>query len=137
VIVKTEQLTATVQGLREFADFLEAHQNFSGDGVYGRPRIEIEMQVSTEAQLKSVARDFGSFEKHPDKLPDYYYGIEKQFAGLWVTVRIDREKVCRKVTTMVPKETWECPESLLAPDEAEAQVALGHEEIGIGREPGA
>jgi hypothetical protein len=116
---ETLKRQARITGLRQLADFLEAHPNlpvpYSGSQnvfVYGRDA------------LAAVAREPGV--RWQKRVADSYYALVVEFAGDYsYEVNVDREQVCRKVVTgsqIVPaqpereEETfiWECDEPLLA-----------------------
>jgi hypothetical protein len=110
---------AYVQGLRELADFVEAHPDlpvpFSGShNVF----------LADKADVVALARAAGGrWEKGAD--PNYFY-LKVRFAGGHTyDLNVDRERICRKVVTgtrTVPATPahdveefhWICDEPLLA-----------------------
>ncbi len=101
-----------ISGLREFADFLEAHSELPLESVC---ELQIMMGYvpppqTHEPNLRLWAKAFGTFQK---TVSDYYFRVTRAFGGLRVAIAVDRDRVCRKVRKKVEVETWECPASLL------------------------
>lgn len=107
---KQHRRQQVVQGLREFADFLEAHP----DAPFSRNWL-IEY-VPTREDLIKAARIMGSFDKKPDT---DYFGVNRNFGPITYRVYTERTKVCERVvigTRTVPAQAertediveWKC-----------------------------
>jgi hypothetical protein len=115
----TEQRRAFVAGLREMADFIDAHPNLPTP--YGSAQNTF---VNTKEALAVIAREPGvRWEKSAS---DGYFYLKVSFAGGHAyEVNLERAQVCRKVVTgtrieparpeqEVETYIWECDEPLLA-----------------------
>ena len=116
--MNTGEKTEIVRGLRELADLLEANphlkiSHLGGFYVY-LPRIKREESITA---LKEWAKAMHTFTREADS---FNLALKKSFGPLRMTINVDRDVVCRKVTKLVEQEVWECPESLL--DESESSV---------------
>src|SRR4051812_4960505 len=106
-----EEREAFIQGLRQFADFLERTP------AAPLPTRTMNAYVESKEALVAVAKS-GSFEK---AVLDYWFMLRKRFGPISYELNIEREKVCeRRVvgTREEPAKTveiveWECAESLL------------------------
>jgi hypothetical protein len=112
---------AVIAGLRELADFLEAHPTLPA-ATMGRTIIYVE----DKALLAQVAREGGSWRKD---FSENWFSLEKSFGGgVQLDVYTDRAKVCRAVVVgkeMLPavaalperevdKIEWVCDDAVLA-----------------------
>lgn len=126
-----------VDGLRQLADFIEAHPELPGL-LHCRAGIYL-WGDSAKAELAVAAMAMGTAAKRAD---DFYFGVEKSFGPVVLSVKAGRDNVCERVVTgtktteyLVPPEgvemvkkthtedivEWVCPPSLLAlADEAVA-----------------
>lgn len=117
-----DEQTNLISGLREFADFLEAHP----DLPMGRARQldvwfgYVPTGQTHEPAMRQWATAFRTFEKKTD---EFLFMLKRAFGGLTVTVRADRDKVCRKMTLVKEVTEWVCPESLLSVDAVEPEPA--------------
>jgi len=116
-----EQTTraAYVNGLRQLADFVEAHPELPVPFAGGH-----NVFVGTKAELATFARLPGvRWDKSVD--PNYFYIRHTFDGGHSYDINVQREQVCRKVVTgtrLVPAEPahevdvfeWVCDEPLLA-----------------------
>ncbi len=120
MMTEQERLDA-IQGLRDVADFLDAHP-----GVPAPRWVTMNVPIDTKEELAQIAR-LSSWGK------DYsgsYFALRKKFAGeLTLDVYVERQKVCRKIITgmrMVPAEPakpereeaieeWVCDDAALLP----------------------
>jgi hypothetical protein len=109
----SDERQALIQGLRDFADFLE-----SNEGVPTPCGSGFDAFVQTKEELAAAARAIGNSTK--EVLNQWYY-LHKAFGPVRYDVNIAREKVCvKKVigTKTVPQHTeeiveWECSDSIL------------------------
>lgn len=100
-----------IQGLRDFADFLEA--------TPGAPTpfaTTFCVYLYHRAKFLDAAKAIGSFTKKPD---ESNYLIEKQFPPFTYQLNISRKEICTKRIEMREIEVWDCP-SLLSDEEAQA-----------------
>jgi len=106
-----------IAGLREAADFLEAHP----DLPHQESPIQINVFVNTKEELATLAR-MGSWQKGGD---DNYFYLMRDVGALRYDINIAREKICRRVVTgqevipareeqIVEKVEWVCDEPLFA-----------------------
>src|SRR4051812_6452849 len=80
---------ASIRGLRELADFLEAHQVVPLPVLYGMNAF-----ASNRAELAAAARVGGWRKEYRDN----WFTLERQFSGdVNLEVNIERSTVCRKV----------------------------------------
>ena len=80
-----------IQGLRDLADFLDAHPNVPVPGS----EQTLNVFVDDRATLAAIARE-GRWEKH------YYtnwFTLVAAFGPITLHINLDREQVCRKVVT--------------------------------------
>lgn len=111
-----------ISGLREFADFMEAHPdlpigNIGGINVW---LGYIPKDQTHELALRTWATAFHTFEKEAS---DFLFCLKRSFGGLRVAINADRDKVCRKVKKMVEQTVWECPSSLLSDESVASEPA--------------
>jgi hypothetical protein len=123
-------MNATIKGLREMADFLEAHPSlYEIPGLAGG--LTLNLFVDSKEQLADAARAIGKLSKRVSG--DYYY-VQREFSGnVTLDVNASRQKVCEKVvvgTKVIPAQPervlpaepeqvveeyeWVCPKSLLS-----------------------
>lgn len=115
---------AYTQGLREIADWLDAHPEVKlphiGAHIPGceLPSLPIwirapykwdDDQRDARARLAEIARAMGRANKGPG-LVDGTFIVWRQFAGLAVFAQTERDEVCEKVVTGVREETVEVPD---------------------------
>jgi hypothetical protein len=109
-----------IRGLREFADFLEAHPEVPAPTY---PDLSI---FTDRDGLRLAARALPRAEKVG--LGDSFFVLRGEFGNIEVQCMAPREQVCRRVVVgteevpekVVPAHTkevveWECDEPLLAP----------------------
>ncbi len=123
--------SSLTQGLRELADFLDAH-----------PEIDASVQsynvfVRTSAELAKIAR-LTSWEK---KYDGAYFMLRKTFSdGLNLDINIQRQEVCKRVVigrqvipaVTIPEYTedvieWQCADSSILQAADVAKFAGRHE----------
>ena len=135
VETKTKTRNADViQGLRDLADYLEAHDEIPkvGEFTVNAPISQKQecgddyWQMSAEqkhgplsAKLARVAQLPGTWFKNGT---DYHYTVRRQFGPITLEVYTDRESICRKVTVMKEIEVteWQCDPILEALEEVPA-----------------
>lgn len=115
---------AYTQGLREIADWLDAHPEVKlphiGAHIPGceLPSLPIwirapykwdDDQRDARARLAEIARAMGRANKGPG-LVDGTFIVWRQFAGLAVFAQTERDEVCEKVVTGTREETVEVPD---------------------------
>jgi hypothetical protein len=118
-MTNTDERNEYVQGLRELADFIEAHPDAPLPFVGAHNAF-----VDDKTRLGAIVRACGGrWEKSATE--DYFY-IRRTFAaGHTYEVNVSREQVCRKVVTgtriepaqperEVETYKWVCEEPLLA-----------------------
>ena len=114
----TDERQAYVLGLRELADFLDAHQ-----GLPMPVGLNHNSFVYSKAELAALARTGVRWEK--DWNGDFFYLRVTFSGGHTYDVNVNREQVCRKIVTgtriqaAVPAHEveefhWVCDEPLLA-----------------------
>lgn len=108
-----EKLMELAAGLREAADWIEANPDLPVS--VGHSNL-ISLRCETVEQMTVAAKALRTFDKNK-YLPEYYFSIERMFRGARLVISGDHDKVCKKVTKLVEKTVWECPETLLAPEE--------------------
>lgn len=110
-----------IKGLRGLADYLDAN-DFPQDAC----RYEIGMSrvwCDTPESFIQAAKAMGSFVK---SVSDSFFDVKKIFdGGIELEATINRDKICKKVKKMQEVEVWECPESILAPEEKQEEVNAG------------
>lgn len=109
---------AYTRGLREIADWLDAHpevplpyQNYL---MTGKTETTFPIFVSSwdgdeREQLATIGRAMGRFDKFA-KPDDDQFVIFRRFGGIAVAVQADREQVCTKVVTGTREVTEEVPD---------------------------
>ncbi len=112
-----------IDGLREFADFLEEHPEhplFCG--------VQFDCFLKGKEELADVARTLGHAQKGGTR--DYFY-LRKKFGPVAVDYNVSREQVCQRVVVgekLIPAQPerieevieWRCADAILAtPEEAE------------------
>lgn len=133
-----DELAARAAVLRQMASFIESLPEL-GDAYYGGMQINI--FFNTKEELAVAARAIGSFEK---VATDSHFWLRKNFGDRpddQIDFCVARDKVCKRVAKTIVKparpevllpaepereETvfeWECPDSILAPEESEAVEA--------------
>jgi hypothetical protein len=100
----------TIDGLREFADFLEANPT----AVLPSSGVTSYDCVGTPVEMVERVTALGGRWAKEDDWKSKYFGMERRFGPAAYRVYAERSKVCKKVTKMVPVEVWECPDSLLS-----------------------
>lgn len=107
-----------ITGLRELADFIEAHPELPSPWGGGHNAF-----VENKADLANIARAGARWDKGVSG--DYFY-LRKQFSGgTTYEINVSRDQVCRKVVTgtriepakpeqEVETYEWVCDEPLLA-----------------------
>lgn len=112
---------AFVAGLRELADFLDAHPDLPIP-TWGGVRVNVFIEKD---HLKAVLAAAPGVRWEKRQIGDYY-SLRTSFTGdCNYDVNIDREQVCRKVVTgsrtepaqperEVEEFHWECTDSILA-----------------------
>lgn len=96
---ETKQTTA--EGLRELADWYEAHPEVESPQVF----IHIfELRGDAAKRLAVVAKAMGTCEK---SLDDYNLTVKRNFGPISLFAIVSRDAVCRKIVT------YDCPKSLL------------------------
>ena len=122
-VSKTDDRRALIQGLREFADFLE---NTTAPMPCG---AQFDAFIYTKEDLGKTAKDIGGkFEKF---FCAEWAGLRRRFGPIRYDVNVKREQVCRLVVTgtkevperVIPETvipahieditTWECDEPIL------------------------
>lgn len=124
-----EDRAAWLTGLRQMADFLEAHPAVPLPSVHQPVYI---WGADAQRQLAAAALALGDAEKEADAS---FFSLVRRFGPIVYTVKAYRENVCERVvvgtktiTTQVPPEgvemltvtreedvvEWRCPPSILA-----------------------
>lgn len=103
--------TELIAGLRELADWLEAHPELSEKDFLPD---ELGIWVDSHEEFFVIARALGTFQKAPFGYSGDVLALVRNFGPLRFMIRIFRNKICRKVKKLVEQEVWECPDSLLA-----------------------
>ena len=102
----------TIQGLRELADFLESRPGLPKiDWAYARSGLYKGMATHEPGD---VARMLGNCKK---EAVSNNFTLKRDFPGvveLWFLW--ERDTVCKKVVTVVEKETYEYPEGFVRPE---------------------
>lgn len=117
-----------IQGLRDFADWLEAHPVLPPT-LYGLPNGRILLFVKDKDQLAAAARWLGTCEK---VVTEDWFSLVKTFGPIALEALIERPQVCERVKIgekvipaqperVLPAEPerveevyeWQCPESIL------------------------
>jgi hypothetical protein len=108
-----------VRGLRELADWYEAHP--ATPAPY---RSDVTIYGATREQIAQAARDLGKCEKEYD---DDSFVLSRQFGQLRLRFYTSRENVCERVvrTEVIPESVkeiveWRCEPILAADSEAGA-----------------
>lgn len=104
-----ERNAAVVQGLRELADYIEAHP-----GLPELHYISARRFCHGRDELRDAIQAMGSCEK---KYDDNYVTAKADFSGgVTLEYHVDREAVCKKIIT------WDCGDAALLKE-------LGLEEV--------
>lgn len=110
-----EQLLSLAAGMRAAADWIE--QNADLPLTPNDYQNEIRLDADSRSAVSAAAKAMGSFQKIPaHPLADYYYIISKQFGPMLLSTFCERGKVCKKIKIMKEVESWECEDSILAPE---------------------
>jgi hypothetical protein len=125
----TDERAAFVDGLRQLATFIESTPGFPVPNAWGSVYL---WGDGAKSQMASAARMLGNVDKTAD---DFYFGIERHFGPITLTVKASRTNVCERVVTGTKIETydvlpegvqvttatreveiveWVCPPSILA-----------------------
>lgn len=111
----SESRPALIQGLRQLADFLEAHPEAPLSHVH------VMEYIAKRDQFKHVARVMGNIDK---TLNDDFFGIERCFGPVVYRIFTDRGNICERIVTgkrTIPAQPeheediveWSCAEPLL------------------------
>lgn len=118
-----------IAGLREIADWLEAHPEVplpylattqGGKGFENALHIYLRSGGNQKAELAAIARAMGKAEKVTDDKLDRL-NLVRRFAGIAVIAVADRDEVCERVVTGVETVTRKVkdPKALAAVPEVE------------------
>lgn len=122
--VEQDQRTAFTAGLREIADWLDAHPEvpvpYLGSYVPGNPRPSMPIYLrepysfeegmpSVREQMATIARAMGKANKAPGGVEGTFI-VSRSFAGLAVYAQADREEVCERVVLGTRDVTEEVPD---------------------------
>lgn len=120
--IHTKTQLAFIDGLRQFADFLEKH-----------PKIKIvcdrrfDIFVDSKDKLRDALQGTGHWKKGDDL---YYVTFSQMFGSIKLEINISHECVCEKIVTgtkTIPRQDvieeheeevfkWRCPDSFLHDD---------------------
>lgn len=123
IAVPDPDRVAYTQGLREIADWLDAHPEvrlpYIGRSIPGceLPALPIYLRTpsawedvpSVRAQMATVARAMGSAAKSPG-LVDGTFIVWRSFAGLAVFAQAERDEVCERIVVGTKEVTEEIPD---------------------------
>lgn len=97
--VKVNNNAALIVGLREAADYLDAHPDI--------PQFTISWlyrSVYKKEELRAAAKALGSFTKEVD---EHQYALVHQIGPLKLEIAIRRDEICTK------RVIWDCPDDPL------------------------
>jgi hypothetical protein len=119
------------EGLRQLADFAEAHPNLVDEDCFG---LNVNVFARDRAEMAVMVRELGSAEKYESGA---FYYLRRRFGPHNLDLCINREQVCERIQTgtrvvtrpdpkvvadipMVeveePVYEWVCPDSILRPE---------------------
>lgn len=98
-----EKREAWVEGLRQLADFVEAH-----------PEMPLPMSGATlylwgadaKTELAALVRILGNVEKEAS---ESFFGVTRRFGPHALSVKASRENVCQRVVVGTKTETYQVP----------------------------
>ena len=106
-------------GLRAIADLYEKHQELVLP--YGTIHVRADDKETFITSAKALA-DGGIATKSTDADGNYPslagHHVKRIFHGITLDLEIYKSLICRKVRKMVECDVWECPDSLLGPEDA-------------------
>lgn len=104
-----QERAAYIEGLRQVADWLEAHPEVELPWLGFEPKLSIYLVGYAQREpLAAIARAMGSFEKIANG--DDYFQIVRRFAGIAVVAQASRDEVCEKVVVGTTEVTEEVPD---------------------------
>ena len=120
--VEVDRRTAFVRGLRQMADFLEAHDDLP------IPHYEqyLNVWVYKKEEMAELVKGKGKWEK---KAENTYMLFRKQFGPFCYDISIQRDKVCERVvvgTEVVPARPYQ-PERIVDKVEWKCAPILDYE----------
>lgn len=105
-------------GLRAIADLYEKHPELVLP--YETIHVRADSKDAFAVGAKALA-DGGMATKSTDADGNYPslagHHIKRTFHGVTLDLEIYKSIICRKVRKMVERDVWECPDSLLEPEE--------------------
>jgi hypothetical protein len=109
---------AFTRGLREIADFLDAHpdvplpylESSAHSGGELRPSLPIYLWGDDQReQLAAIAREMGRAEKSANDRTKQFY-VYRTFGGIDLVAAADRDTVCERVVVATEQVTKEVPD---------------------------
>lgn len=107
----TEAQQAYIQGLRDIADWCEAHPDYAPGNSGGGVNVYISGLFTKEDLVQAGRAMGGTLHKH---ISDSFFWLDKEFGPHTLSAAVWRDLICERVVTVTEEEVTEPDPDVLA-----------------------